>query len=125
MIKVLETEASLDVVDSENNLVGFSLEDGCCAIGGWIISEKQAIADYEQAEQKEFDLSTYIFDVAYKPEVGFSDNGDTRSVTFRMEDWSYPGEKKPALYLHLWNTHNGYYSKGFVSKFDEVVEGTL
>lgn len=118
----------LNVVDSENNLVGFDLADDCCAHGGYVISPTLFEKDVEdQAGMLETDFPAYVFDTQFFKDCTNSD-GAGGAVVFKMTprySWNDGDGKKPDLYLHLYNVHNGYYSKGFKASFDGVIKGSI
>lgn len=110
MIKIIERGYKLNGIDDANRLVGFDLEDDCCAHGGWFVSKR-----IENTEPKELDhrndLPEYSFDEAFFQETKSNVN-EYQAVVFKMV-----AKDKPDLYLHLFNVHNGYYSKGFRTSF--------
>lgn len=127
MIKVIQhNHTSLNVVDDQNNFVGYSLEDDFCAVGGWFIDDKEhaSVAYDEKIEhlQSQVEFPEYVFDETYFKETSIEDGG---MIIFKLKDFSWNKKKKPDLYLHLFNLHNGYYAKGFKCTFGEKREGSL
>jgi hypothetical protein len=132
MIKIFLTGSKMNAVDDKNNLVGFDTYDDCCAHGGWFVSPEKINLDddddeLESHEQTEaIDYPEYSFDTQFFEDpnhcIGDQYEGDGGGlVRFRMV-----AEEKSDLYLHLYNCHNGYYSKGFEYSFGEIKkEGSL
>ena len=116
MIKVFEVGSKLNVIDDTNNLVGFDTDDACCAHGGWFISPEKITTDLENHDMKApKEYPDYSFDTSFFDEVKDADIDDGGLVLFKMI-----ADGKPDLYLHLYNSHNGYYSKGFEASFGEI-----
>jgi len=118
MIKIFLTNGKMNAVDLNNNLVGFDTTDDCCAHGGWFVSLEKISKDlgggaYDQTEAIEY--QDYSFDPSFFEDDVVDNDSDNRLVRFRMV-----AEGKPDLFLHLYNCHNGYYSKGFESSFGEI-----
>ena len=121
MIKVFLNGNKLNVVDDKNNLVGFDTDDDCCAHGGWFVSPEKISKNLEKHDQLETDdkeYPEYLFDTDFfEHEQESSEVDDGGLVRFKMV-----AEGKPDLFLHLYNSHNGYYSKGFSASFRELPE---
>ena len=104
--------SSINFIDANDNFVGFDMDWQCCEQFGWYIS-REAIAfdDYgSSAELQEEDLVDYRFDTT------FVDNYDyDETVIFRLVN-----DNGGVAYLHLFNSHNGYYSHGWESRMDGV-----
>jgi len=135
MIKIFLDGSKMNAVDDKNNLVGFDTSDDCCAHGGWFVSVEKL--DQELGEGKhdftgnvnfpDYEFDTTYFDGTKRKDDEDADDGlslgddEGSLVRFKMVA---PG--KPDLYLHLYNCHNGYYSKGFEASFGEIkYEGYL
>jgi len=123
MIKIFKSEddysKKVNFVDDENKLVGFDFYDDCCSYGGWFISETMThkFEDGKSTMPKEPeshpDLTPYSFDKDFycvKNVNGEDVYAEGKVAIFRMT-----APKEPDLYLHLFNMHNGYYSKGITS----------
>lgn len=130
MIRVFKQENDygdkINFVDSNNNLVGYDTADDCCAHGFYFIAPEIIKEGSDMQEDNPIpDLSDYVFDTSF-----FHDQRDAHddynatepdnSVVFRMISLHHPH-----LYLHLYNSHNGYYSKGFEASFGEIREGSV
>lgn len=121
MIKFFVRDSKLNAVDDKNRIVGFDLDDDCCAFGGWFISDSivRKYPGYE-LEVNLADLPKYEFDPEFFERV-ISDGymNEYGAVVFKMiPDESIKFYDDLPLYLHLYNVHNGYYSKGFTFSFD-------
>lgn len=118
MIKIFLTNSKMNAVDLNNNLVGFSTDDDCCAHGGWFVSEtklSESLGDGSHDQSEDITYPDYSFDPAFFEDDVVDNDSDNRIVRFRMA-----AEGKPDLFLHLYNCHNGYYSKGFEASFGEI-----
>lgn len=108
MIKVFENGSKLNVVDDNNNFVGFDLMDDCCAHGGWFVHPEICTKDFTEIKGlDETEFADYYFDESFFKEIPYGEGG---AVAFKL--YSY---NKRDVYLHLFNCHNGYYGKGFKS----------
>jgi hypothetical protein len=111
MVKIFERDGKINFVDDNNVFVGFDYNACCCECFGYIISEKI----YAENDENVYDLSEYHFDTkfcdTFSTHRGEFDDYYTRAVVFKMI-----AENKPDLFLHLHNTHNGYYGHGFEAK---------
>lgn len=126
MIKIFETGKDYDrkfnAVDDKNHFVGYSLHDDCCAGGGWTITPSILREEPKDIDDKVlYDLLAYDFDLDFFEVIdGRSKDVYYNAVVFRMT-----AKDKPDLYLHLYNCHNGYYSKGFERSWGEIREGQI
>lgn len=128
MIKVIVMGQKLNVVDSNNNLVGFDMEDDCCAHGGYFISEAKCSKDFsDQVGLSDIDYPKHVFDTDFFESIENIDKEGEAAVIFKMRPEYGWGEEEngKALFLHLFNTHNGYYSKGFKASFNEINTGNV
>ena len=116
MIRTFESgkdcNRKFNAVDDKNNLIGYNLDDDCCAHGGWFIAPEVV---YDEPETMTiYDVSAYDFDLGFFLETPVS-MSDYKAVVIRLI-----ANGKPALYLHCYNVHNGYYSKGFNAVLGDV-----
>ena len=109
--------AKVNFVDENGVLVGYDTEQDCCEQAGWAITgeaalpEGEGVSTWERlAEPTANELAGFVFDVDYftedRRESKYDD--ERNSVTFRMTKGGEPDK-----YLHLYNSHNGYYGHGF------------
>lgn len=112
----------MNAIDDQDNLVGFSTSDDCCAHGGWFVSsqiekDSEKWSGLEMNEDKTY--SDYRFDTTFFEEGKNKDSDG--SAVFKLIAWN-----KEPLYLHLFNCHNGYYGKGFSYNFGgKLIEGGI
>lgn len=95
----------INFIDSNDCFVGFDYSADCCESFGYFVSETLGV---EQAVDS--DLSGYIFDVNTRPiEVETEDSYECGGVVaFRCVN-----RDGSVLWLHLYNSHNGYYGHGW------------
>lgn len=116
----------VNFVDDNNRFVGYDLSQGCCENAGWFISTApQAGTSDEKTKllNSIIDFPGYNFDPYYFTRVeGSGEFDEGGMIIFRV----YNGVKY--LYIHIYNSHNGYYSHGFEYQLDketEVKSGSL
>jgi hypothetical protein len=108
--------AKVNFVDKKNTLVGYDMGQSCCEAASWMITTDEP-PNYHPLEFKDElceisreDLEDYVFDTKYTSTIAEHPNLDSGGfVVFRL---TKPRRKK-AIYLTLFNHHNGYYSHGF------------
>lgn len=112
-----ELGSKVNFVDDNNVFVGYDMDQCCCEDADWFISDMEEFSAYEEREQRnKYDLESYSFDKTYFVEIEEPKGTDEGGmVRFKLI-----GENKP-LYLHLYNSHNGYYSHGFKSTIDDLI----
>ena len=106
----------VNFVDKNNCLVGYDMHQDCCEQADYFFSEKinltlEGIDIYSLTEQERtFNNSDiYNFDklfVILKDSYPVLDEGGL--VVFRLK-----APQHPDIYLHIFNSHNGYYTHGF------------
>ena len=131
-MKVLKMNDSVNFVDNNNVLVGYDMKQECCEQAGWFISNKveeniaiggNGVEDIAKKYGIEVDTETFVFDKDYHVFFTVKSSSvwtmeDMNVVVFRIYD---PHNGKN-LYLHLFNSHNGYYSHGFeVKHCNEII----
>ncbi len=108
-------------VDERNVIVGFDTEGACCEAFGWFVA-RHIILHHESAdaiEPTETQLAPYRFDVRYFQRFDFTplyppyDEGGAVVFRLKREDYMDEGGYPENLFLHLVNSHNGYYAHGF------------
>ena len=122
---------AVNFVDQNNVFVGYDMAQCCCEDFGWFISRKEyddldAIPEDSNSEGILLDditkeeLEDYVFDKKYYKYIPFENSWDyeTNIVRFKLVN-----SKGDFAYLHLYNSHNGYYYHGFEFKDeDEIIE---
>ena len=117
---ILETDDKVNFVDQNNVLLGYSLMQNRCGHADWFINE-QALekCPIEIKDLKGINgLSDYNFDVKYFKRIEESEDYSDiyrnlecgGMVIFRITEGV--NEK----FIHIFNSHNGYYSHGFEFK---------
>lgn len=111
----------VNFVDENGTLVGYDLDQKCCENAGWFIAKK--ICDEIKTDISDtMDLRDYRFDNFFFQEIKLLKDGeedDCSCVVFSLYN-----SDNLELYLHLFNSHNGYYSHGFHFLIDEEAKQT-
>lgn len=109
--------SKVNFVDQNNTVVGYDLDQCCCEHAGWYISETKRTDTDTEREPAPRDLGPYTFDRAFFEEVEGADVEAGGMVRFRLV-----ADGQPDLFLHIFNSHNGYYGHGFtVEHSGEVI----
>ncbi len=106
-------QSKVNFVDEHNVVVWYDTSQKCCEAAGWFISPREVVGVISGRDVSERTLIDYRFDPTYFEETG-KDKGGCLSLSiarFRL----VPLGGRPDLYLHLHNTHNGYYTHGFAA----------
>ena len=108
---VKDESGKINFIDKNDCFVGFDYMQDCCEEFGWYSSTEIQAEDIDNDDPN--DIDGFCFDTEFQP-VTVEDAGDDEggTVAFRMINDS--GDVK---YLHLFNSHNGYYSHGWDSSF--------
>lgn len=96
----------VNFVDQNNTVVGYDLSQDCCEHAGWYISESRHTDTNDKRAVPNVD--DYAFDRDFFEQVEGADVEEGGMVRFRLI-----AAGKPDLYLHIFNSHNGYYGHGF------------
>ncbi len=115
----------VNFLDDNGVFVGYSLAQDCCEHADWFIANKPQKKLLESSRKPR--LKGWNFDPSFFQELGQDDMEDKYAldqggmIIFRMVKGT---ESK---YLHIFNSHNGYYGHGFEFKIGEEVkhEGSL
>ena len=100
--------AKVNFVDENNVLIGYDLSQCCCENADWFITPDERNNTDKTPQPTSKDVANYSFDPDYFVAVEACDLDMGGMVRFRLV-----AEGQPDLYLHLYNSHNGYYSHGF------------
>ena len=110
-MKIFERDGKINFVDGNNVFVGFDYESCCCENFGWFVADSPCDMTSD-APKKLKSIRNYSFDVNYFAEKCHYVEGDEFEcggmVIFRLIN-----KKGKERFLHLYNSHNGYYSHGF------------
>lgn len=104
-------------IDENDVFVGYDTVQQCCESWNWFIANGKNEENFDGTKViPEGDLPEvlqgYVFDTNYFEEKGSHTDWENNSIVqFRLVK---KGEKN--LYLNLTNSHNGYYSHGFIAK---------
>lgn len=118
----------VNFVDSNNVLVGYDMGQSCCEHADWFIStdKKKNVIDgngiTEGLEDYNFDPKYFVYVELDKDGYGYNCLDKGGMVCFRLVS-----DGNPDLFLHIYNSHNGYYGHGFEAKINGIAwqEGTL
>lgn len=113
---VFERGGKINFVDENNVVVGYDTEQSCCEKAGYYITPNIIYSTDMKAYIP--NLANYRFDTTFFQEKKMDEPMiEENYAVFKL----YSIDKKPDLYLILYNAHNGYYSHGFECK----VNGTI
>lgn len=113
----------VNFVDENNVLIGFDMSQDCCEDFGWFVSEEVEPYSYRNdwspgRKYSDDEMVPYRFVPDFIQDVDSGDLDEGGMVAFKLV-----ADGKPDLYLHLYNSHNGYYSHGFtVSVGGQVIK---
>lgn len=112
----------VNFIDENDVFVGYDTDQSSCEDAGYFIADKITPYSYEGMEREEWDTEGYFFDRNFFEEVSSPDLDEGGMVVFKL----ISGDKKP-LFLHIYNSHTGYYGHGFIVKHggETVKEGCL
>lgn len=124
MLKYFDRDGKMNWVDSNNVFVGFDDEGSCCEV--WGAGFYDSLDGFTQAVDIDLTVdNNWVFDTTFYVTDAYYDFIDRSSeavcAAFRLVD----GDK--AIYLVIWNDHNGYYAHGFnfCNGDTVIVEGAL
>jgi hypothetical protein len=114
----------VNFVDDNNVLVGYDFAGNCCENFGWYIYDKvghtngedPVFSDSINEKALNESLKEWTFDTAFFDRLTNDKSYDEENIAvFRLVN----GDNE--LFLHLYNSHNGYYHHGF----DFSKDGTI
>lgn len=98
----------VNFVDDQNMLVGYDLSQDCCEHADWFIADAVCSETGSPPDDVAF-LEPYRFDPVFLQEFDDEEQFDAGGcVVFRLV-----ADGLPDKFLHLFNSHNGYYAHGF------------
>ena len=110
----------VNFVDSNNVFVGYDLSQDCCEHAGWFLSDGLCNVIPDDCQQAS-DLEDYAFDLKFFSEQWCDSLDQGGMVAFRIVN-----SKGSEKFLHLFNSHNGYYKHGFQLKHgDKVIKDDM
>ena len=98
----------VNFVDDNNMLVGYDLSQDCCEHADWFIADHLS-TELQASPQIDghLDMPGWNFDPEFFQEVASDELDAGNMVCFRLVNGAQE------QYLHLYNSHNGYYGHGF------------
>lgn len=109
-MKIFNKESGLsskvNFVDNNNVLVGWDDGQCCCENAGYFFSKE---IPSKVMESIDVDLEAYSFDTTFQNDVDLEEDFDGGG----METFKLVNTSGDAVYLSIYNHHNGYYSHGF------------
>jgi hypothetical protein len=111
----------VNFVDINNVLVGYDMHQSCCEHAGWYISREKRLDTDDTKTLTNDDVNGYVFDPKYFEEVLAAEVYDGGMVRFKIVN---PYDPIDELYLHIFNSHNGYYGHGFTVEHSGTVVNT-
>ena len=123
-MKIFDKDGKINFVDENNVFLGYDMQQDCCEDADWFVSvnpDEKVYSDcYENNHDNDIEkantlLDGYSFDVNYFHEVN-DDMDDGGHVCFKATR-----EHSAVLYIHIFNSQNGYYSHGFEFGIDKKV----
>lgn len=102
-------------VDENNLLVGFDYDQCCCENFGYYYSVDGKFEADRVDLDGEHDLDDYVFDPSYHIRQCCERYEDDAEAVFMLINHNHDETSKlpRVVYLHIYNSHNGYYSHGF------------
>ena len=146
-MRIFEKDGKHNFVDENNVYVGYDSYQSCCENANWFIAssilekipdaffdgnvdensckknsslKNEMVAAWQQIF-KPTDLDGYVFDIDFFKELSYSHLDGGGAVAFRLIN------QDKEKFLHLFNSHNGYYGHGFSMNVSnkEIREGNL
>jgi len=119
----------VNFVDSNNVVLGYDLEQDCCEHAEWTISQNRdgsnQVISGSSDNSFEHEIKDFVFDPEfYEREDNTENYEDTNTAIFRLLKRAWKQDPE-ILYLRLSNTHNGYYSHGFIFRGNKIVSDSL
>lgn len=111
---VKEQGGKINFIDRNDCFVGFDYYACCCESFGWYVASEPS-ADPVPDLDDEAALNGFWFDTATEPtDVEDADADQGGTVAFRCVN-----EAGDVVWLHLYNSHNGYYSHGWETSWGQ------
>jgi hypothetical protein len=115
-MKFFDRDGKYNFVDENNVYLGYDSNQQCCENAGFFL-DNLPMKDGESISGKDHysvpNLDNFRFDPSFFQFVDAIEDDrlddSSQVAVFRIVN----DDKSEALYIHLFNTHNGYYSHGF------------
>lgn len=104
---IKEESGKINFIDKNDAFVGFDWVTDCCEDFDYFVSKKK---EKTYKKDKE-DLEGYFFDTSWKSRYVEKDEDYYNEENIAI--FKCVNEEGDVLYLHLYNSHNGYYSHGW------------
>jgi hypothetical protein len=137
-MKIIETDRNtyfdkINFVDENNVFVGYDLATDCCERADWFMStteDTKPIGENDNRIPVDY-YDEYVFDKEYFVEVVPAQEGNDDDKYSCLDEGGMVRFKlvskvpdQPPLFLHIYNSHNGYYSHGFqFGVGDTIIKG--
>lgn len=125
-MKIFNKNEKVNFVDEKNVFVGYDLAQDCCEYACWTITDSQVLHfnDLDSTTQTLETESDWVFDPKFFLSDSTSYDGmleDGGCATFKLVNGTN------TKYLHIFNSHNGYYAHGFEVNFGDglITKGYL
>jgi hypothetical protein len=121
-MKVFDKNEKVNFIDENNVFVGYDTSQDCCEHADWFFALQPQASDIPNDVDEHADVSKYYFDGSYvNNDIVDHSLDEGGIVAFRMV-----AKGMPDIFLHLFNSHNGYYGHGFEFKLgDETIDAGL
>jgi len=119
-MKIFNNDGKINFVDDNNVLIGFDNCQQCCESFGWFVCSNEPTEIVEEENAEGIETEGYQFDTNYFKELSLGGGHlECEVAIFRL------GKDGSEIYLALYNSHNGYYSRGFdMSVGGETIVGS-
>src|SRR5579862_9490953 len=111
--KVEGWQTKVNFVDENNVVLGYDLTQSCCEHADWFIASRPRNnlpkwASFRDVKRPPVpDLTGWTFDTKYYKSLTGTGCGEDQIAIFKIVN----GKKRK--FIHIFNSHNGYYSHGF------------
>jgi hypothetical protein len=115
-------EEKVNFVDENNVYLGYDLSQCCCENADWFIADEPCTKSQDRDSDQEMDMPGWVFDTTFFKQVDDESEFDSGGMAiFRIVN----GDREK--YIHIYNSHNGYYGHGFDFKVgqESVQSGSL
>lgn len=109
-MQYFERDSKYNWVDEKNVLLGYDSTQDCCEHADWYLASKVELnPDTSKPLEKELDWEKWRFDTSFFESGSFQNDSSSGVAVFRL----LKKRSNKVMYLHLFNSHNGYYGHGF------------
>ncbi|UCG54718.1 MAG: hypothetical protein JSV32_00415 [Dehalococcoidia bacterium] len=111
----------VNFVDENNVVLGYDMDSHCFELYGWYLLDKvsENISDEENCMADGFNWDHWVFDKNFFVWIDLDDRHEDGGIAvFKIRN-----KINQEMYIHLYNSHNGYYSHGFkLSENGQTIE---